>query len=235
MWLHLLADNRVSSSFNYASEFSTINFFTDSSVLFMGCVSQFSGTTTVPARGNDTDIEVSGTITMWAQPITVEFQQRDLSLFGSSTSADGSSNPTSGGSFVDTTTLPTPTSDSSETTGSGSQPTQEPQSTGLSTGAKAGIGIGAAAGALALIGGLAFFILKKRRNAAKRSGEPGAYYAQDSKEPYRAPADWERRELDASEAAEYRPELDGGPLPDSQDGRINPRLRQQPGQFSELE
>lgn len=204
----------------------------------MGCVSQFSGTTTVSARGNDTAIQVSGDISMWAQPLTVEYQERDLSLFGAAT--DTSSLPTSGGA-ISTVDLPAPTSDAAQTsdgTSTGtSQPTAAPIDTGLSTGAKAGIGAGVAVVALAAIGLLAFFVLKKRRNARKRSAEqPGPYgHAQDSKEPFRQPAEWERRELDASEAAQPRSELDGGALHGSQGGKIDPRLRQGPGQYSELE
>jgi hypothetical protein len=213
----------------------------------MGCISQFSGTTTVSARGNTSEIQVSGDISMWAQPITVEFQDRDLSLFGSATDDGSSSDPTSGGT-VSTVDLPTPTTSDPDSTSSSTSspdssvtPTQGPSSSGLSTAAQAGIGVGVGLAALALIAALSFFIRRRRRNAfAPNKAGVGAGYAPDSKEPMRQPEDWERRELDASEAAQHRSELDGRATPPGERGqaagrRVDPRLRQQPGQFSELE
>ncbi|ETN41845.1 uncharacterized protein HMPREF1541_03784 [Cyphellophora europaea CBS 101466] len=221
------------SSFSYGSTYSTINFYSDSSVLFMGCVSAFSGTTTVSARGNDTEIEVSGDISMWAQPITIEYRERDLSLFGSDTTSAGTSEPTTG-STIRTTDLPAPTAPASTTTtdGGGSSPSEEAQDSGLSTGAVAGIAVAACVVGLALITGLVFFIWRKRRAARGRKDNGlSAYNAQDSKEPYRQPHDWERRELDGSQAAEYRPELDGAAIA----ARGNSGIRQRPGEVSELE
>ena len=231
------------SSYSYGSTYSTINFFTSSSVLFMGCISQFSGTTTVSARGNSSQIAVSGAISMWAQPITVQFQQRDLSLFGSSTSTSSSTTssgqPTSGGSIL-TTDLPAPTADpAQQTTSSSSAPSDSSTSTSLSTAAQAGIGVGVAVLALSLVGFLLFFIIRRRRlrrSAMVVGGGQGA----DGKEPMRqygqggaGAAAWERRELDGSAAAEYRTELDGGVV--GGNGRVDPQRKQRPGEVCELE
>ena len=87
-------------SFSYGSTYSSINNFGSSSVLFMGCISSFSGTTTIPARSGDSDLTTTtlyatgAPVTMWGQPITVEYEQKDLSLFGSATS-DASGAPSS--------------------------------------------------------------------------------------------------------------------------------------------
>ncbi|RMZ86343.1 hypothetical protein DV736_g6433, partial [Chaetothyriales sp. CBS 134916] len=81
------------SSFSYGSTYSSINNFGSSSVLFMGCISYFSGTTVVPARSGNTDLSsqtifaTSSPVTMWAQPITMEYRQGDLSLSDLSTGA----------------------------------------------------------------------------------------------------------------------------------------------------
>ena len=80
------------SGYSYYSTYSTIaNFPESGSMLFAGCVSTYAGNgaTTVSARSADSALNmtaVSGAITMWAQPITVEYQQSDASLFITSTS-----------------------------------------------------------------------------------------------------------------------------------------------------
>jgi hypothetical protein len=47
-------------------------------------------------------------------------------------------------------------------------------SSGLSTGAKAGIGVGVAVGAIALIAGLVWFLMVRKRRAAAAAAAPGA-------------------------------------------------------------
>ena len=85
-----LANSR--SGYSYSTTYSTIaNFPESGSMLFAGCVSTYAGNvaTTVSARSADSALNmtaVSGPITMWAQPITVEYQQSDTSLFVTSTS-----------------------------------------------------------------------------------------------------------------------------------------------------
>lgn len=251
--------------FSYGSTYSTINFFDSSSVLFMGCISSFSGTTTVSARGNSSMIPVIGSdITLWAQPISVEYESDDLSLFSVSTSATATDDgTTSGGGISNTATLPsnTATAPGAQQTNGTDPNTNADTNTdgstsedaGLSTGAIAGIAVGAAALALAGLAGLVFFIMRKRRAARRRAeldgtGKVGGAWGKDSKEPYREqqpPVTWERRELDAGPGSEYRPELDGGDNGGNGGergvrgggglGGVGVRPKQAPGQVSELE
>ncbi|KAI1259765.1 acid protease [Xylariaceae sp. FL1019] len=58
-----------------------------------------------------------------------------------------------------------------EGSGSGSGDSSKASSSGLSTGAKAGIGVGAAVGALAVIGALVFFCLRRRRQSSEKGTE----------------------------------------------------------------
>jgi hypothetical protein len=223
----------------------------------MGCISEFSGTTTVSNRDNTSLVEVTGPLTMWGQPVSIEYQERDLSLFGTSTSTSADSSETSsGGSISNTALLPGAASTTGGADPTGSNTSANPISTGtatvtdeggLSTGAIAGIGVGVGLAAVTAIGALLFFFLRKRRaaraaNHDSKGGEHGAgFYANDSKEPFRQHQQ-QHGELDASTASEYRPELDGSSTPRFgadggavSAGRLDHRLRQQPGQYSELE
>ncbi|KAL2871592.1 uncharacterized protein BJX67DRAFT_166568 [Aspergillus lucknowensis] len=111
-----------------------------------GCVSTFTGTTFVAARagglGSDVDLTTSttasGTIQMWAQPITIMYQESDLSYYTSTSSSSVSTTPSS--STITTTSPPRPDSDTSSDSGT------------LSGGAKAGIAVGSIVGALLLLG-----------------------------------------------------------------------------------
>lgn len=194
----------------------------------MGCISEFDGTTTVSGRGNSTMIEVIGTdLTMWAQPITVEYRQEDLSIFGITSTASGPAE-TSGGTISNTATLPgaNPTNNSSSpaNTSPPSTPGQEgTSSSGLSTGAKAGIGIAVGIAVVALIAIAAFFILRRRKQRLGKGVHHENLAMTDSK--YHPVAqdtqNWERRELDTVETEVRPPKY-----------RIHER---QPGHVSELE
>lgn len=105
---------------------------------------------------------------MWAQPITIAFQQNDLSLFTTSVPSTSSTSSTS------TSSNPTYTSSASTTSvtaiSSSIPPTTSPTQTqtpspGPSTGAIAGIVVGAIA-LLALVIGASFFF-RKRRSSSK--------------------------------------------------------------------
>ena len=239
------------SDFSYGSTYSSINFFGSSSVLFEGCLSDFSGTTKVAARDNSSMITVSGSdITMWAQPISVLYQARDLSLFDVTTTSADSTKTTSGGTISKTATLPANTienPDAVQTSGgngtSASSDNNTPEFTGLSTGATAGIAVGAALIGVGIIATLVFFIMRKRRNARRQPLSMGqsAYAAQDSKEPFRnqhgqQQGMWQRGELDAGPTSEYRPELDGRESTPGGGFTGRPmRAKQAPGVRSELE
>lgn len=190
----------------------------------MGCTSMFDGTTTVSGRGNSTMIEVIGTdLTMWAQPITVEYRQEDLSLFGI-----GWQGATSGGTISNTASLPGATTDSSSPANTSPAPSPDPNtvSAGLSTGAKAGIGITVGILAVAAIAFAAFFILRRRKQRLGKGVHPEGLAMTDSKyHPVAQDTEtqtWERRELDTVET-EVRPP------------KYAARGPQEPGQVSELE
>lgn len=195
----------------------------------MGCISEFDGTTTVSGRGNSTMIKVIGTdLTMWAQPITVEYRQKDLSIFGITSTASGPAETSSGGTISNTATLPgaNPTNNSSSpaNTSPASTPGQDnPGSTGLSTGAKAGIGIAFGILAVAVIAIAAFFILRRRKQRLGEGVHQENLAMRDSKyHPVTQDSrNWERRELDTVETEVRPPKY-----------RIHER---QPGHVSELE
>ncbi len=151
------------SGFSYFTTLTTINFFS-STTIFAGCLSIYpdsNGPTTVRARANDTDLTttaVSGAITMWGQPIVVEYQQKDLTLFSTSVSTSSTSS---------TTASPSATTNQPALTSTGSpSPSTNPKS-GLSTGAQAGIGVGVAIVALILLVIAAFFLRRKRQAGQK--------------------------------------------------------------------
>jgi hypothetical protein len=92
---------------------------------------------------------------MWGQPITVEYQQTDVSLYTTSTSKPPTSSATAPPARTTKSDIP------AETAPLQSNLSEEPQA-GLSTGAKAGIGVAAAVIVLGLIGFLVWFM--KRRS-----------------------------------------------------------------------
>ena len=155
-----------------------------------GCISTFSsdGTTVVRARPLSTltpfDLLVTSTldgaslgqVTMWAQPLTVAYQQRDLSLFSTSSSAASSS---ASGSSIDSSAA---TSSSGAASTSSAAAAQE-DNTGLSTGAKAGIGVGVALGVLALLALGIFLLLRRRKRQHQMTPHNAAYEGQPQYPP----------------------------------------------------
>lgn len=114
---------------------------------FYGCTSTYpssAGPTTVPER-HGVSATVTGPIAMWAQPLTVGFQQKDLSLF-----------------FPSTHTTATSTSSAP----SKSPVTDIPRShtAVLSGGAIAGIVIGVAGVLCVLLAAIILFMKKKRKS-----------------------------------------------------------------------
>jgi hypothetical protein len=156
----------LTRSFSYFTTITVVNFVGSSSVLFAGSVNEYptGSITSVTTRANNTDLTggtVTGPITMWAQPVTIEYQKSDLILFTLTSSAAPSKTSTASPAASPTlssNTIPTQTVSSGGT----SSPPSSNQS--LSTGAKAGIGIGVAFGSLLLLVGLALliFVRKKR-------------------------------------------------------------------------
>lgn len=119
-----------------------------------------SSSTTVAVRqepGHNT--EITGTITMWAQPITVELQASDSTLFVSSTTSPGTSadaQPTS-------TSQATSISQNSETAG----PSTDSGSSALSTSAGIGVGVGVGVGGIALFAALGLWLFRRHRKNKK--------------------------------------------------------------------
>ncbi|KKK22186.1 hypothetical protein P175DRAFT_0492829 [Aspergillus ochraceoroseus IBT 24754] len=117
---------------------------------YQGCLGTYTGATSVAARAGGfgsadytTSTSISGTYQMWGQPITVEFEASDMSLYKTATM----------------------TSTSSTSSPSSTPPTSSPSSTSskLSSGSKAGIAVGATVGGLVVLGLLIFWLLMMRR------------------------------------------------------------------------
>ncbi|PLB47692.1 hypothetical protein P170DRAFT_426923 [Aspergillus steynii IBT 23096] len=208
---------------DYSYTASVMHYSNLPSATYAGCTSELheSSSTIVSARAkeNNRGTQVQGPIVMWAQPITIQLEASDLSLFVPVTSTtESSSEPT-----------PTPKQTSSDTTrstgsaSSAAQPSQDVTSTGdsgssgLSTGAKAGIGIGAAVGGVAILGVLAFWLFRRRspKKDANLTSMETPYYDPNKAGPptYVVPrnARGPPVELDNSEygARKYMPELQG--------------------------
>ena len=160
------------------------------------------------ARANATDLSsavVTGPLTMWAQPIAVAFQQKDLPLFttvtsapdSSSTAARPSANPVTQVAATATSLAPT-------------APALIPNDNGgLSSGAKAGIGVGAAV-VVAFLIVLGLFLVWRRRKQRAYSEEQhmrrpsGEYYGQKDN----AFRDGTNRNSQRAELGGLIPELD---------------------------
>jgi H+/gluconate symporter-like permease len=111
---------------------------------------------------------------MWAQPITVAFQQKDISIFTTSStstslSATASSSTTSSGTSALGSVPPTTSPTQTQT------PTPTP---GISTGAIAGIVVGAVA-LLALAIGASLFFRRKRSQSSRHSDTVELHNAQE--------------------------------------------------------
>ncbi|KAF7159654.1 hypothetical protein CNMCM5623_005034 [Aspergillus felis] len=172
--------------------------------MYAGCTSYLpeKSSTFVFARGvrADLDVQVTGSMIMWAQPITVEFVASDLSRLGIKyPTATSTSNPTITASTTDSsalqqsTTASSTTSEASQTSltivnintsqtspgAQGSVPnSSSSHSAGffISTGAKVGIGVGAGVGALLISAFLYLWISRHRKakaNAATMHVVPG--------------------------------------------------------------
>lgn len=160
-----------SSSFTYFSTITTIdNFSPASPMLFAGCLSTWTGgQTVVSTRSGDSEIDpsvtvtVSGPVTMWGQPIEVAIQDKDVSLFTTSTSS----------SITSSTAQPSSTASASATSTGVSPPAQSAlfpsldDSSGLSTGAVAGIAVVAVVFGVTLLALLLWFLRSRRRGQAR--------------------------------------------------------------------
>lgn len=122
--------------------------------VYAGCTRMLPSTTSTIVtirQSAEHSTQVTGPITMWAQPITVELQSSDLSLFvtqsattASQTSASLATNPVST-SLAETTT------------------TGDPHPHTISTEAGIGIGVGVGVGGLGILGAVGFWFFQRRR------------------------------------------------------------------------
>lgn len=180
---------------DYSYYTSTMLYSNLPSAIYAGCLSTLpsSSSTIVSVRDpkSNQGTQVSGPLTMWAQPISIQLQATDSSLFVSATSTSDST--TTGTGATATSTSDSAASDSG--------------SSGLSTGGKigVGVGVGVGVGALAVFALLAFWFLRRRaasKNAAPAmaaAAAPAAYtspYPSQGAAPYYDPVPAARSELE---------------------------------------
>lgn len=163
---------------------SDINY-RSSTQIFRGCVSTFAEgrTTEVLARVNNTDLasttlRAAGPITMWAQPITIAYEQRDLAFLPGTTTAPSETSSTSRTSFSPTASIATFSHDSTSSTPAASSIVPQESSHFSPSGGMIG---GIVGGALAVIGvliGLAIFFWRKRSRKRTQVDSPVIGYQQ---------------------------------------------------------
>jgi hypothetical protein len=109
---------------------------------------------------------------MWAQPITIAFQQKDISLFTTSAAASSSipASPTSPASFTTSASSSSPTISPSQT--------QTPNPV-ISTGDIAGIVVGVVALLAIVIGALLFYQKRKAASPSRNSYPVEIHNAQE--------------------------------------------------------
>ncbi|KAL3461987.1 hypothetical protein BJX64DRAFT_149226 [Aspergillus heterothallicus] len=148
--------------------------------VYAGCTRMLPSTTSMIVTVRETEgysTQITGPITMWAQPITVELQASDLSLFvaenttattTTTTTRNITTSTTSTAASLATATTPV------EPTTTGTEESTDSSASGISTGAGIGIGVGVGAGGLAVLGAVIVWFLRRRR-ASKVSAMHGPY------------------------------------------------------------
>ncbi|ODM24288.1 hypothetical protein SI65_02004 [Aspergillus cristatus] len=158
---------------NYSYYTSTMFYSNLPPAIFAGCLSSLPKTSSTIVSVRDPKenqgTQVSGPMTMWAQPISIQLQATDSSLFVSAT--------TTGADSTGTGATATSTSDSAAS---------DSGSSGLSTGGKVGVGVGVGVGALAIFALLAFWFLR-RRAASKKNVAPAPAMAAAAAPAYANP------------------------------------------------
>ncbi|KAJ5525228.1 hypothetical protein N7494_011878 [Penicillium frequentans] len=181
---------------------------------YPGCISTLASTSSmlVPIRQETGDsTEITGTVTMWGQPISILWEKKDLSLFVSATTTSASSTDSTTASGTTATSLSAASaSKASATATAGSDSSSGGSSGGLSTGAGIGIGVGVGVAGVAGLVALALWLfMRKKRNQKSLSEAPGApnvfYNPQDPNALYTPPVN-----AHVPPSQPYRPtELDG--------------------------
>ncbi|GKZ56222.1 hypothetical protein AnigIFM49718_001447 [Aspergillus niger] len=111
---------------------------------------------------------------MWAQPIKIELQSSDSSLFvtASATSSTSTTPTTTVAEPASTTSVASSTVPATSTSSSATNNS----SSGLTSGAEVGIGVGVGVGALSLIIGIVFLILRHYKMRRKQAPIVDAQY-----------------------------------------------------------
>ncbi|KAJ6058184.1 uncharacterized protein N7446_007767, partial [Penicillium canescens] len=136
-------------------EYLTVSMGEDST--YAGCTSMLpsdSSTIVTVRQVSGESTQVSGPITMWAQPIQIQLQATDASLFTTATSTSASASNSA-------TATATSTSTSTSTSASGAPSSSS--GSGLSQGASIGIGVGVGVGGALIIAVLAFWFFRRRQ------------------------------------------------------------------------
>ncbi|PWY96237.1 hypothetical protein BO94DRAFT_529630 [Aspergillus sclerotioniger CBS 115572] len=135
--------------FNYYTE---IVYQADGTWTYAGCLSNLPSSSSIIFTDRESEIstQITGPVTMWAQPIKVEVQSSDLSLFVSASTTSTLSET------VSSTTASTSASATSSATSGG-------RVTGISSGAEIGIGVGVGVIAAFILAGICYLILRHRK------------------------------------------------------------------------
>ena len=161
------------------------------------------------------------------ETVPLQRQLFDTATVGTATTSASSTSAATSSTSSAVTTIAATTSSASSSSSSTSSATAAPatsqKSSGLSSGAAAGIGIGCAALAIAVVGGLAWFIIRRRRQNTPPPHDDHPY--QDSKAtpvsntpvtPVPAYAQQlgsqEVHEMDTRQSTQWTSELDGRPV-----------------------
>ncbi|PGH13258.1 hypothetical protein AJ80_06367 [Polytolypa hystricis UAMH7299] len=135
--------------------------------IYAGCTSMLplkSSTIVTVREESGSSTQVTGPITMWAQPITIELQSSDSSLFVSptTTTSTTSSAQTTSATTITSISITSGTLDLS-TASSTSIASTDAKPSSLSTEAGIGVGVGVGVGGLAILAAIGLWLLRRRK------------------------------------------------------------------------
>ncbi|KAJ5481839.1 hypothetical protein N7475_000651 [Penicillium sp. IBT 31633x] len=179
----IVVHNPVTTAMCCPSGFEYYTESRDSDTTFAGCTSGFASgdTTLVTVRQvSDESTQVTGPVTMWAQPIQIQLEAKDSSLFVTSsptTTATTTTTTATGDTPPGATPSPSaPTQPSPSTPPGAPTNTATAGSSGLSTGASIGIGVGVGMAGVIVIAGLAFWLFRRHRAKKKLGSNADSSY-----------------------------------------------------------
>ncbi|RAK97948.1 uncharacterized protein BO80DRAFT_413601 [Aspergillus ibericus CBS 121593] len=160
------------SSFTYYTE---LVYQADGSWTYAGCLSNLPSSSSIIVTDRESDIstQITGPVTMWAQPIKIELQASDSSLFVSASTISTTTAAVN-------TTIADPASSNTATTSAPatSSVASSGSDNGISSGAAIGVGIGAGVAAALILAGVCYLILwhRRARKSPIVSGQYPYYY-----------------------------------------------------------